>query len=217
MAYSQTVMGKLYRIQPIVMKYAEIAETIIGLKNKDLEFREKLMQSGRPGEGYNEDMANLHSRNAKILEEIIDTIGYPTVDKAGKEASEAAWLVIQHSIGQPHLMKKSAELLKIAVNENKADPKSLAYLTDRIAVFEGKPQLYGTQFDWDENGEMNPNQFDDRTKVNQRRKAIGLNTLEEQTEIMKERVKNENRRPPKDLEERKQAYNKWRKSTGWSN
>jgi hypothetical protein len=83
------------------MNYEEIAEKIIGLKNTDLEFREELIQSRRPGEGYNEEMANLPSRNAKTLDEIIDTIGYPTVDKVGKEASEAAWLVIQHSIGQP--------------------------------------------------------------------------------------------------------------------
>ncbi len=199
------------------MNYEEIAEKIIGLQTADLEFREKLIQSGLLGEGYNEEMANMHNRNAKILDEIIDTIGYPTVDKVGKEASEAAWLVIQHAIGQPYFMKKTAELLKVAVKENKADPKALAYLTDRISVFEGKPQLYGTQFDWDENGEMNPNKFDEIAKVNQRRKAIGLNTLEKQTEIMKERVKNENQRPPKDFEERKLEINKWKKSVDWTN
>ena len=198
------------------MNYEEIAEKLIGLRNADLELREKLMQSGRLGEGYNAEMAKLHSINAKVLDEIIDTIGYPTVDKVGKEASKAAWLVIQHAIGQPHFMKKSAKLLKVAVNERKADPEDLAYLTDRIAVFEGKVQLYGTQFDWDENGEIKPNKFDDIAKVNQRRKAIGLNTLEEQIENMKERMTNENQKPPKDFAGRKQEYNKWRKSVGWT-
>lgn len=198
------------------MNFEEIATKIIRLKNADLEFREKLILSEQLDQGYNQEMENLHNRNAEILNEIIDKIGYPTIDKVGKKASEAAWLVIQHSIGRPYFMKKSAELLKVAVNENKADPISLAYLIDRIAVFEGEPQLYGTQFDWDANGEMNPNQFDNIAKVNQRRKVLGLNTLEEQTEIMKERVKNENQRPPKDIEERKRGYNKWRKSVGWT-
>lgn len=210
-------MGKLNKIQSTEMNNEEIAEKIIKLKNADLEFRDKLIQNGQLDEGYNEEMSNLQNRNAKILDEIIDTIGYPTVDKIGKEASEAAWLIILHSIGQPYFMKKSAELLKVAVNENSADPKGLAYLTDRIAVLEGKPQLYGTQFDWDENGEMNPNQYDDIVKVNQRRIALGLNLLEEQKEIMKERMINENRQPPKDFEERKRASNRWRKSVGWIN
>ena len=198
------------------MKYKEIAEIIVGLKNADVELRNKLIQSGQLSDGYNEEMKELHNRNAKIINEIIDTIGYPTTDKVGKEASEAAWLVIQHSIGQPEFMKKCAELLKKAVSENKADLKSLAYLTDRIAVFEGKPQLYGTQFDWDENGNLSPYLFDDLTKVNERRKSIGLNTLEERTEIIRKQAKNENESPPTDFEERKQEIEEWKRNVGWA-
>src|SRR5690606_27955393 len=149
-------------------------------------------------------MAKIHNQNAKILDEIIQTIGYPTVDKVGKEASAAAWLVIQHAIAQPDYMKNCVKLLEIAVRENEANTKNLAYLTDRVAVFEGKPQLYGTQFDWDEDGKLSPNPFDDLAKVNERRKAIGLNSLEEQTDIIRRRVKNENQSPPKDFEKIKQ-------------
>jgi hypothetical protein len=198
------------------MNYKEIAERIIELKNTDLEFRDKLIENGQLGEGYNEEMAKIHNKNAEILNEIINTIGYPTVEKVGKEASEAAWLVIQHSIGKPDFMKKCLELLAFAVRENKASSKSLAYLTDRVAVFEGNPQLYGTQFDWDENGELCPNLFDDLTKVNQRRKTIGLNTLEEQTEIIRRQAKNENQSPPPDLKKRKQEIEKWKKTVGWT-
>lgn len=198
------------------MNYEEIAEKIIGLKNADLALRDKLIQSGQLSDGYNEEMKELHNRNAKILNEIIDTIGYPTTDKVGKEASEATWLVIQHSIGQPDFMKKCVKLLEVAVSENKANSKNLAYLADRVAVFEGKPQLYGTQFDWDENGELSPNDFDDLTKVNQRRKSIGLNSLEEQTDIMRKQAKNENQTPPTDFEKRKEEIEQWKKSVGWA-
>ena len=159
------------------MNYNEIAEKIIELKNADLEFREKLIESGKLSEGYNKEMAEIHNKNVKALDEIINKIGYPTLDKVGKEANEATWLIIQHSIGQPNFMKKCVKLLEIAVHQNKANSKNLAYLTDRIAVFENKPQLYGTQFDWDESGELSPNTFDDLKKVNQRRKSIGLNSI----------------------------------------
>ena len=174
------------------------------------------IQSGQLSEGYNEEMKALHSRNAKILNNIIDTIGYPTFDKVGKEANEATWLIIQHSIGQPEFMKKSAKLLEKAVSENKADPKSLAYLTDRIAVLEGKEQLYGTQFDWDEYGNLSPNHFDNINEVNERRKSIGLNTLEEQTEIIRRQAKNEKQLPPTDFEYRKQEIEEWKRNVGWT-
>ncbi len=198
------------------MDYKNIAEIIIGLKNADLKLRDKLILSGQLSKGYNKEMANLHNQNAQKLNEIIDTIGYPTIDKVGKEASEATWLIIQHSIGQPDFMKKCVKLLENEVNEYKADPRNLAYLKDRIAVFEGKPQLYGTQFDWDENGELSPNLIEDLIKVNQRRKSIGLNTIEEQTEYIRKQAKIENQSSPTDFEKRKKEIEKWKKSVGWT-
>ncbi|WP_339716832.1 DUF6624 domain-containing protein [Cyclobacterium amurskyense] len=197
------------------MNYHEIAEKIIELKNTDLEFREKLIESGKLGEGYNKEMAEIHNKNTKTLNEIINKIGYPTLDKVGKEANEATWLIIQHSIGQPNFMKKCVKLLEIAIHQNKANSKNLAYLTDRIAVFENKPQLYGTQFDWDESGELSPNTFDDLKKVNQRRKSIGLNSIEEQTKIIRKQAKNNKQSPPKDFEKRKQEIEEWKKTVGW--
>lgn len=198
------------------MDYPNIAEKIIELKNADFELRDKLVQSGRLGEGYNEEMAELHNKNAAILNEIIDTIGYPRIDKVGKAANQAAWFIIQHSIGKPYFMKKCCQLLEGAVIKNKANPKDLAYLTDRIASFEGKPQHYGTQFDWDENGTLNPNTFDDLTKVNQRRKSVGFNTLEEQTKIIRNQAKQENHFPPVNFEKRKADFEKWKKKVGWT-
>jgi DNA uptake protein ComE-like DNA-binding protein len=197
------------------MEYTKIAKEIIELQNADLELRDKLIQNGQLFEGYNNEMEALHNRNAETLNNIIDKIGYPTVNKVGKEANEAAWLVIQHSIGQPEFMKKCAVFLEKAVDENQANAKQLAYLTDRIAGFEGRPQLYGTQFDWDAGGEINPKSFDDLEKVNQRRKTIGLNLLEEQTQIIRKQVIAENQKPPADMKERTKQIDEWRKNVGW--
>jgi len=197
------------------MDLQNIAKKIIRLKEEDSKYRDELIKKGTLSNGYNKEMEVLHNKNTKELNRIIDTIGYPTPCKVGEEASEAAWLIIQHSINRPGFMRKCAALLAEAVEENMAEPKKLAYLADRIAVFEGKKQQYGTQFDWDDNGEMSPKPIDDSAKVNQKRKSIGLNTLEEQTKIMRERVKRENQQPPEDLQERKRKYDEWRKSVGW--
>jgi hypothetical protein len=160
-------------------------------------------------------MAELHNRNAEILSGIIEKIGYPTADKVGQEAGEAAWLIIQHSIGKPKFMKRCAQLLESLIEEDIKYHRYYAYLTDRIAVFENHPQLYGTQFDWDENGELNPNPYDDLTSVNRRRKVIGLNTLEEQTKNMRTNVETENQAPPPDLKKRAKEMEIWKSKTGW--
>lgn len=197
------------------MNHSEIAQKIIDLKNNDFELRESMKQNGLLGEGYNDEMAKLHDKNAMILENIIDMIGYPVADKVGKEANEAAWLVIQHSIGRPKFMRKCARLLENEVKNKNADPQHFAYLSDRIAVLEGKPQLYGTQFDWDSSGLLNPDRFDDVSKVNERRKSIGLNNVQDQTLVIRDQAKNENQLPPADYQKRQKEIYEWKKSVGW--
>ncbi len=197
-------------------QYKDIAKKIIDLKNADLALRDKLINEGKLSDGYNEEMKTLHNKNAKILDKIMNTIGYPTAEKVGKEASDATWLIIQHAIEQPEFMKRSAQLLKTAVKSNKADPRNLAYLTDQIAIFQDQPQRYGTQFDWDENGNLSAHTVDDVIKVNKRRKAIGLNTLEEQTEVIRTQAVHEKQSPPKDFMKRKREMEEWKKSVGWT-
>lgn len=155
--------------------FDKISKKIICLKKKDDSLRAELIRKEVLSNDYSQEMETVHNKNAKALNKIMEQIGFPTADKVGEEASNTALLIVQHAIGQPDFMKKAVRLLEIAVNNKKAVPKYLAYLTDRIAIFEGRPQLYGTQFDWDENREITSNQFDDLAKVNERRKNIGLN------------------------------------------
>lgn len=193
----------------------DIEKEIVEMRDADLALRERLVETSELFEGYNAEMEALHIRNAEALESIIDKIGYPTLDKVGEAASDAAWLIIQHSISRPNFMRKCAQMLEKAVAEDEADPKQLAYLTDRIAVFEGRPQLYGTQFDWDENGEMSPSPFDDIKRVEERRIAVGLNSLAEQIEIIRTRTKAEHEFPPADLAARKKEIDIWKRRVGW--
>ncbi|MBE7176341.1 MAG: hypothetical protein INR69_08070 [Mucilaginibacter polytrichastri] len=192
-----------------------IAQQLIGMKNADLQLRDQLLQSGQLFEDYHPDMEALHSRNASALDRMIGSIGYPTAAKVGQEAAAAAWLIIQHAISRPAFMRKCRDLLDKAVRDQSADPVHLAYLTDRIAIFEGRPQRYGTQFDWDAQGDMSPLPCDDESRVNERRKRIGLNTLEEQTAIIRQRVAEEDQQPPDEPARRKQEEEAWKKRVGW--
>lgn len=199
------------------MTFKIFADRIIEMMSADLAFRNELISEGELSNGYNKEMERIHIDNSEKLNEIIDKIGFPTTEKVGKEANHAAWMIIQHSISSPVFMKKCADLLSVEVSLNKADPKLLATLTDRIVILEGNPQLYGTGFDWDENGVLNPNKYDDLDKVNERRKSIGLNTLEEQTKLIRQQALAENQGPPADFDLKKKQYEEWRKRVGWIN
>ena len=197
------------------MRYPEFAEQILQMMHRDLKMREKLISEGKLSEGYHEDMRSIHTQNIEILEEIIGQIGYPNDAKVGKEASEAAWIVIQHAIEKPAFMKKCKELLRNEVDRKRADPKHLACLSDRITVLSGQPQEYGTQFDWNEEGVMAPEHMDDIEKVNRRRRELGWNNVEEQTAMIRKKAESENQKPPACYTQRLQEISKWKKKTGW--
>lgn len=197
------------------MKYPQEAKIIIELKNADLALRTELMHAGQMNEGYHPEMEKLHLKNAALLDEIISEIGYPTETKVGKEGSEAAWLIIQHAISAPDFMESCLRRLEQVVAGGEANPIDLAYLRDRIAVYREQVQLYGTQFDWGENGELNPQPFDNLAEVNRRRKKLGLNTLEEQTEVMRKQAAGENHLSPSDIKERNKKMRAWKKRVGW--
>ena len=197
------------------MIYPEIAELLIEMRNADLAVRERLIQNGQLGKGYYPEMKKVHLRNTKQLEQIIQKIGYPTQVLVGQEASEAAWLIVQHSIEQPTFMKKCLQLLEVEVQNHQVSAKDLAYLGDRIAVLEGKPQCYGTQFDWNDQGQLVPNEIENPSEVNQRRSAIGLTTLEEQTALIRHQAELENQNPPTDWWSRKLEIDRWKRSVGW--
>jgi len=186
---------------------------IIELSEKDLELRTKLIKEEKLSENYNSEMEALHNKNAEELQQLIEKFGFPFEQIVGKKAANAAWLIIQHSISKPEFMR----YCKAKMEENKVDCNKihLAYLIDRIAFFEGKQQLFGTQFDWNENNKLVPIEYDTINLVNQRRKSIGLNTLEEQTKIIRDSAISENQKPPHDYKKRKKEFDFWRKKVGW--
>jgi len=75
---------------------------------KDKKMREDSLKS--PAE-RNEEIDN---ENTKILKQIILEYGWPTISMAGKEASNAAWVIAQHADHDISFQKLCLSLLKQA-------------------------------------------------------------------------------------------------------
>lgn len=125
----------------------QIAEELIRLAEYDLQVREKLLKENKLSNGYNPEMEAVHIANASRLKKIIELIGWPTQSKVGEDASNAAWLIVQHSIGDAVFMRKTYAMMMMVRND--INRQNIAYLYDRICYFEGRPQRYGTQYDDD--------------------------------------------------------------------
>ena len=198
------------------MDRASLGQELIRRRDHDLAVRQRLLEEGTLSEGYNEEMRAVHEDNAAALERYLDAYGFPTVAVAGQAVQAAAWLIAQHAVSRPPLLRRWRDLLAAQPPETLNERMLLAHLEDRIAVFEGRPQRYGTQFDWDERGQLSPQRTEDVVDVNRRRQELRLLPLAEQTERMRAQAVAEGLKPPANRAERQQKMLAWLKEVGWT-
>jgi hypothetical protein len=193
----------------------ELRRRLLDMAAADAALRAELARDGSLFEGYNTRMAELHERNARELAAIVATVGWPGRTLVGDEAAEAAWRVLQHAIGSPALQRGCLPLLRQAAAVGEVPVAYPAWLEDRIAFSERRPQRYGTQFDWDREGRMSAWPVEHPARLGVLRASAGLPPLEEQQERMRAMVARDGERPPANHERRQREIRAWAEKAGW--
>lgn len=120
------------------------------------------------------------SINLIKIDSIISKYGWLGVDKIGEKGNAALFLVIQHS--DLKTQEKYLPIMKDAVKKGNANGSELALLIDRIEMFNGRPQVYGSQIQYID-GKYTIYKIIDEKNVNKRRYEVGLQPLEEYVKI----------------------------------
>jgi len=118
------------------------------------------------------------SINLIKVEKIITENGWLGSDIIGEKGNKTLFLVIQHADTKAQL--KYLPLLREAVKNGNAKAEHLALLEDRILLSQGKKQIYGSQLMSDpKSNEIVLFPMIKPETVNERRKNIGLGSIEE--------------------------------------
>lgn len=197
------------------MRDDELRNELLRMRAADLDLRAELVRDGSLFNGYNARMAALHRTHNARLGEILAVHGWPGRRLVGDDGAAAAWLLLQHAILAPDLMRSAMTLVAQAAASGDCDTKFPAYLTDRVRTLEGRPQIYGTQHDWDADGQLSPLPIEAPDEVDDRRRDVGLEPLSEQTHRLRTQAEAEGERPPADFLERRNEMDQWAKMIGW--
>lgn len=117
------------------------------------------------------------SINLNKVENILDTKGWLGADVIGDKGNITLFLVIQHA--NPETQRKYLPIMREAFKNGNAKPDHLAYLEDRVALWKGEKQIYGTQVGKDNDDKSYVLPLKDPENVDVRRKAVGLHPLQE--------------------------------------
>jgi hypothetical protein len=141
----------------------ESAQKAYGLESKQIDSLTRVM---------------LHNDGANLITvtDILDKHGWLGADKIGEKANDALFLVIQHS--DLRVQQKYLPKMRDAVKRGSAKNNQLALLEDRVAIGEGKQQIYGSQIGFD----MKTNKtyvlpLIDPDNVDRRRAKVGLGLM----------------------------------------
>lgn len=175
---------------------------------RDHFIREALIKRGTLEDTYHPEMEKVHLENVTKLKSLIEEEGFPVLSNAGEEGVRLSWLIIQHGISAPDFMRECLTQMRLAAADGDYPRDLLAYTEDRVAYFEGRPQLYGTNLDW-QDGELLPTPIEDPKFLDDRRKSVGLPPLAESLFHFKETP------PPKDPQKKTLEFQKWLLRVGW--
>ncbi len=129
-------------------------------------------------------MYSLDSANTAILKRIIDQYGWPGRDLVGREGTEAAFLILQHS-PDTLFQRECVPFIKKAYYAGEVTASDFSVFIDRVLVREGKPQLYGTQANIVD-GRIILDAIADSANVDTRRAKLGLPSLAEYIKLLRQ-------------------------------
>lgn len=185
---------------------------LLAMREEDLRVRQELLESGELAGHYVPRMESVHIRNAARLRELIAANGWPAEDIAGEDGAKAAWFIAQHAIGEPDFQRQALQLIQQGAAAGRIPAWHAAYLEDRIAMYEGRPQRFGSQWmDEPGDGRTRPWKLAEPGRINELRASVGLEPLRAIPEPGPALADEERCR----LEENYAWWEQWLASKGW--
>ncbi len=166
------------------VNYKDITEQLLSIDELDQKYRNKIDETiSRFGNNSKEakelfkNMKTTDSLNLIQVEKILSKYGWVGSDKIGSQANTTLFMVIQHSDLPAQI--KYLPMMKAAVKQGNAKASSLALLEDRVALKQGKKQIYGSQVSWNMETDISfVAPLEDPDNVDKRRAEVGLPKLE---------------------------------------
>jgi hypothetical protein len=151
--------------------------------------RERRKLVANPGNREAADAArHLDADNLAWLKRLVKDGGIPTVAQVGEAGVEWTWLLVQHADDDPGFQMSVQPIFVERQQAGELPADDMAKLTDRILLAAGKPQRFGTQFDW-YSGRFQPKGTVNMADIEANRQAAGLMPLADYACMMNQRLK----------------------------
>ena len=161
--------------QPVKKELEKIYSSDQGIRDEYVNAQKKYVTKHRVTDSLAKIMMHYDSINIVKVTKILDRYGWLGEDKVGARGNVTLFLVIQHA--DLAVQQKYLPMMRKAMKAGKASAGSLALLEDRVALGEGRKQLYGSQLAMKKDGSFYLLPLQDPDHVDLRRAKVGLGPI----------------------------------------
>jgi hypothetical protein len=155
----------------------------------DQRERQKLIADPRD-RGVGNRVQRMDMENLVWLKNLVKDNGIPTVAQVGESGVHWIWLLVQHADDDPQFQLSVQSIFAQRQEAGELPADDLARLTDRVLLAAGKPQRFGTQFDW-YSGQFKPKGAGNIADIEANRQALGLMPLADYACMMNGKLKHD--------------------------
>jgi hypothetical protein len=153
-----------------------LEKALLDMEARAQALRAELLAAGEINDSHHPRMTELNRANSSRLRQIIAVFGWPGLALVGESGSRAAWRIALYSYAEPEFMRQCRDLIDRATQASDAPRWQYAIIEDRIRVYEGRPQRYGTQLRHGPQG-LEPHPIENEARINSMRAQAGLPLL----------------------------------------
>ncbi len=133
------------------------------------------------------ELTKINTDNVYFVKKVIAEIGFPTIHLTSEKAYRATVLVILHS-GDLELLNSSIKTLE---NDKSGSIKKrdIAYMIDKARVTQSMPQLFGTQYKIDKDGNFEFIEIENPKELEKRRAEYGMESFVEYKKTVEKSIR----------------------------
>lgn len=171
----QTTGARDFLVYPAKVPEPELAAELLRMGKEDQDIRKNIPK--QPDAAFIKRWQENDRVREERLAQIIAEKGWPRISQVGHRAANAAWLIAQH--GTDDFLKRCLVLMKAAAADGEITLNHLALSIDRVLTSSNQKQIYGSQFQTNQDGKTFLLPVEDFEHIEERRAGMGLEPFDE--------------------------------------
>jgi len=159
--------------RPALITHTVLRRSLDERYARDQQLRDAWDQAGTGADSVEAKAADADdAKNAVFVAQVLKEHGFPDAQMVGRKGVMEFFILVQHS-HSPELMRNALGKARTLMLRGEMARHHYALMIDRLRMFQGKEQIYGSQF-MEDGGKVTPYPIQNRASLDRKREVMEM-------------------------------------------